>query len=227
MTNPPHNPWDQPDPDRRSPYPPPSPGYSTSSAGWPPPGGGYPPPPPGGGWPPPGGGYPPPPPGGGWPGGGYPGGDQPGGQWGHGYGGSSYGDLAGWWSRVGATLIDGLVLGVPAVILIFASGGTLSARALIEVVVVIGEALYFTLMLSRQGQTVGNRAVGTRVLDARTGGPLSTGKAFGRWAAQLLFGLLSFAFFIPTLLDYLWPLWDRQNQTLHDKMAGTVVIYTR
>ena len=27
-------------------------------------------------------------------------------------------------------------------------------------------------------------------------------------------------------LDVLWPLWDRQNQTLHDKAAGTVVLRT-
>jgi len=25
-------------------------------------------------------------------------------------------------------------------------------------------------------------------------------------------------------LDLLWPLWDRRNQTLHDKAAGTVVL---
>ena len=28
------------------------------------------------------------------------------------------------------------------------------------------------------------------------------------------------------ILDILWPLWDQQNQTLHDKAAGTVVLRT-
>ena len=28
------------------------------------------------------------------------------------------------------------------------------------------------------------------------------------------------------ILDILWPLWDKQNQTLHDKAAGTVVLRT-
>ena len=28
------------------------------------------------------------------------------------------------------------------------------------------------------------------------------------------------------LLDVLWPLWDEQKQTLHDKAAGTFVIKT-
>jgi uncharacterized RDD family membrane protein YckC len=27
-------------------------------------------------------------------------------------------------------------------------------------------------------------------------------------------------------VDILWPLWDRQKQTLHDKIAGTVVLRT-
>jgi uncharacterized RDD family membrane protein YckC len=26
------------------------------------------------------------------------------------------------------------------------------------------------------------------------------------------------------LLSYLWPLWDSRNQTLHDKMANTIVV---
>ncbi|HET9078690.1 MAG TPA: RDD family protein [Acidimicrobiales bacterium] len=210
MTTRPNNPWEGRNPDQGRPYPPPpAPAPSSpSSADWPPPGGDY--PPPGGGYPPPGGGY-------------------PGGQWNQGYGaGESYGDLAGWWSRVGATIIDGIIIGIPAFLLFYAAGsGSVGARASAEIVVVIAEALYFTLMLSRQGRTVGNMAVGTRVIDARTGGPLSTGKALGRWAAQLLFGLLSVALFIPTLLDYLWPLWDRRNQTLHDKIAGTLVVYYR
>jgi uncharacterized RDD family membrane protein YckC len=32
---------------------------------------------------------------------------------------------------------------------------------------------------------------------------------------------------IPILLSYLWPLWDTRNQTLHDKMANTIVVRTR
>ena len=28
------------------------------------------------------------------------------------------------------------------------------------------------------------------------------------------------------ILDALWPVWDAQNQTLHDKAAGTVLLRT-
>ena len=29
-----------------------------------------------------------------------------------------------------------------------------------------------------------------------------------------------------SLVDYLWMLWDKQKQTLHDKLAGTIVVKT-
>jgi len=29
------------------------------------------------------------------------------------------------------------------------------------------------------------------------------------------------------VLDVLWPLWDRRNQTLHDKIVGTLILRTR
>ena len=169
------------------------------------------PPPPGGGYP--GGAYP----GGSYPGGGYPGGSYPEGD--AGWGQQPTGYLAGWWYRVGATILDGIIIGIPSSVVTFA--GTRAAGSALAIVI---QAAYFTIMLSRRGQTLGNMAVRTRVVDARTGGPLTTGKAFGRWAAQFLFGIGVILFLVPTLIDYLWPLWDSQNQTLHDKIAGTVVL---
>jgi uncharacterized RDD family membrane protein YckC len=198
-------------------YPPPPPGGSYPP---PPPGGGYPPPPPGGSYPPPGYGYPPP--GAGYPAGGYPGGGYPP-QGGYGYGGTGkgatpFGPATGWWQRVGASIVDGLVLIIPNVILNLIGG-----RALGYLLSIILTATYQTLMLSRRGQTVGNLAVGTRVVDAKTGAVPTPGKALGRYGSTLLLVIL---LVIPSILDILWPLWDRENQTLHDKMAGTYVIRT-
>lgn len=182
-------------------YPPPPPSWEEPPGGGPgPPGGGTPPPP--------GGGYPPPPPGGYGPSGGY---GAPGG----GYGGQPGGQLAGWWLRVGATIVDGLILLIPNLILRYAG------RAGGGVLALIVDAAYITLMLGQRGQTVGNMAVHTRVVDSRTGGQISYAKALGRWASELVLVIL---FLIPWILDILWPLWDRDNQTLHDKMAGTVVL---
>ena len=198
-------------------YPPPPPSWEEppGGGGTPPPPGGY-PPPPGGGYPPPppaGGAYPPPPPSWQQPpgGGGY---QQPGGYGGP--GGGPGGRLAGWWQRVGATVVDGLILFIPNIILRYAGGS--AGGGLLSVIL---DAAYITVMLGQKGQTVGNMAVHTRVVDARTGGPISYGKALGRWASEFVLVLL---LVIPWILDVLWPLWDRDNQTLHDKMAGTVVL---
>ena len=42
---------------------------------------------------------------------------------------------------------------------------------------------------------------------------------------QLLFGFVGgFFLSIPTILDYLWPLWDDENRALHDMIAASRVI---
>jgi uncharacterized RDD family membrane protein YckC len=66
-------------------------------------------------------------------------------------------------------------------------------------------------------------ALGERVVRAEDGGPAGYARAFGRMISQSLLGL----FVLPLLLAYLWPLWDRRNQTLYDKMVGTIVVRSR
>ena len=56
------------------------------------------------------------------------------------------------------------------------------------------------------------------------------GAAFGRSLMEQilrLIGVVSIVLGLPWLLDMLWPLWDARNQTLHDKVAKTVVIRAR
>ena len=117
---------------------------------------------------------------------------------------------------MGATVVDGIILFIPNIILRYAAGA--AGGGLLSLIL---DAAYITIMLSQRGQTVGNMAVHTRVVDSRTGGPINAGKALGRWASEFVLAIL---FFIPWVVDVLWPLWDRDNQTLHDKMAGTVVL---
>lgn len=56
------------------------------------------------------------------------------------------------------------------------------------------------------------------------------GEPIGFWHHALLRAFVGQAvlggitFGIYTLLDYLWPLWDRHGQSLHDKVAGTYVV---
>ena len=174
---------------------------SGSGGDWP--GGGYPPPPPGGGYP--GGGYPPP-----YPGGGYQGWDQ---------GGYGPGALAGWWRRVGATVLDGVIIGIPIGFILGLAG---AGQNTIEGISAVVFFVYQVLMLGRpKGQTIGNMGVRTRVMDANNpGAPITPGKAAVRALVLLVLQITV----IGWILDVLWPLWDARNQTLHDKAAGSLVV---
>jgi uncharacterized RDD family membrane protein YckC len=78
-----------------------------------------------------------------------------------------------------------------------------------------------------RGQTVGMMAVRVRVVRDGTLGAIGYGRAFGRALFEQVLRLITGVFFllgIVWLLDMLFPLWDQKRQTLHDKVAGTVVI---
>ena len=74
------------------------------------------------------------------------------------------------------------------------------------------------LMWKTRGGTPGKLLLGIRVVDAQTHGPLSAGRALGRGFACVL-NLLSLG------LGYLWLVLDPRHQALHDKLAGTLVVY--
>jgi uncharacterized RDD family membrane protein YckC len=129
---------------------------------------------------------------------------------------------ASWGSRVGAYLLDVLIIAVPLIVAI-----AVAAAADLWTIVVIAYVatfvvpfVYFTYYHGSSGQTPGKRALGIRVASDQTGDAIGSGRAFGRYAITFVFGF----FFLPLLLDYLWPLWDSKNQTLHDKVVGSVVV---
>ena len=70
---------------------------------------------------------------------------------------------------------------------------------------------------SASGQTVGKKAMGIRVVDFQTGGPIGYPRAFIRWIGRYVSA-------IACLLGYFWMLWDREKQTWHDKFANDVVV---
>jgi uncharacterized RDD family membrane protein YckC len=148
--------------------------------------------------------------------------------------------LASWWSRVGATVLDGLILLVPVGVL--AGGGialAVNGTGAVEIIgwVVAGIAylaaltLYAPLLMARRGdrngQTWGRQIMGIRVV-RDNGEQLGFGFSFVREVVvkQILFGFIGgFFFSLPTLLDYLWPLWDRENRALHDFIVSTHVVH--
>jgi uncharacterized RDD family membrane protein YckC len=156
-----------------------------------------------------------------------------------GYFGSSGGvSLASYGARLGGWLIDFvIVLAVTLVVTIplhqfhrqhVLVRGTYSYRyhlgglgiVLDAAIVIVYGGLFCG---SARGQTPGMMATKTRVVRTGTTNAIGYGRAFGRAAFEYL---LSVALFLPWVLDMLFPIWDPQNQTLHDKVAGTVVINT-
>ncbi len=127
--------------------------------------------------------------------------------------------LAPYGRRVGGYLLDGLIVGLGyfVLIVIFTTSRAPVLGVLLGLVLAVG---YPWLMIAyAQGQTLGMKAVKIRCLDAKTGQVPSLGKALGRTMASSLFGVLALAW-----LDLLWPAWDQKRQSLHDKLAATLVV---
>ena len=77
-------------------------------------------------------------------------------------------------------------------------------------------------LVSKRGYSIGQGLMKLKVVDAQ-GNLVSMGTATIRLLAQIG---LSLVLYIGGIIDLLWPLWDPQRQTLHDKAVGTFVIKT-
>jgi uncharacterized RDD family membrane protein YckC len=142
---------------------------------------------------------------------------------------------AGWWSRVGASVLDALILVVPVVVVALVvgalSGGrTVGEQFLGSVLGLVIAFAYWALTMPRQGerngQSIGMQVVGIRVVRV-DGQPVTVGLvALRQTLVQgILFGWFGAALLlIPWLLNYLWPLWDDENRCLHDMICSTRVV---
>jgi uncharacterized RDD family membrane protein YckC len=131
-------------------------------------------------------------------------------------------ELAGWWIRVGAYLIDTVILVIGLFVLVLIGGLINDGLAVVLVILwlivtLVGYWTYFEG--GESGQTIGKKAVGIRVR-SETGGPCGYGRAFGRNLVARVIGLFPFV----GLIDVLWPLWDAKKQCLHDKAGSTIVV---
>jgi len=121
---------------------------------------------------------------------------------------------AGFWPRFGASLIDGILLGIVFAILVAVAKGAGNAIGTF-----ISLAYFAYMEGGPKGQTLGKQALGIRVVDISAGGPIGYGRAIVRWLGRIVST-------IPLLLGYFWMLWDPQKQTWHDKMASCLVVKT-
>jgi uncharacterized RDD family membrane protein YckC len=150
---------------------------------------------------------------------------------------ASYG---GFWKRVGAYLIDGLVLLVPMLIVGYAMGlgvaeakmgtaldaGTNPVIAFAQfqddmfparMVWLAMSWLYFACFEASSWQaTPGKRALGMMVTDAQ-GQRIGFGRASARFFAKLISGFI-------LMIGYLMAGWTARKQALHDLIASTLVV---
>jgi len=150
---------------------------------------------------------------------------------------------AGFWLRFVAYLIDGIIIGIPCVvvfaILAVATGASAALtnihpgeeppQALIALlgagfifsiilVAVIGGWLYYGMLESSPWQaTLGKRALGLYVTDME-GRRISFGRASGRFFGKFVTGL------IPLAIGYIMAGFTAKKQALHDMIAGCLVL---
>src|SRR5436309_4909588 len=141
----------------------------------------------------------------------------------------------GFWRRVWAFLLDGLIvntvlwpvrlaLGLPFLFAFFRPdtepedlGAALGGLLLSGLLSVLGTWLYFALMESSKKQaTLGKMVLGIRVTDLE-GRRVSFARASGRWFAKIISGL-TFG------IGYLMAAFTARKQALHDMIAGTLVM---
>jgi uncharacterized RDD family membrane protein YckC len=126
--------------------------------------------------------------------------------------------------RFAASFIDGLIFMIPYGYFFFMAmraamtnpNAPNPANTMGYLIAVLFSLTYSAGMLAWRGQTLGKMALGIRVV-----GPDGTSPAYwraalretvGKWLSQLIL-----------CLGYLWMLWDADQQTWHDKIAGTTV----
>ncbi len=150
---------------------------------------------------------------------------------------------AGFWIRVLAAIIDGLIFGIPFFVIFWVLEGSAlstyascvnaaSAAGLLptgcvspfagsfayfELAALAVQFLYFVVLWSQFGGTLGQRMLGLHVVDAATGQNIGFGRAIGRFVGYVI---SAFALYI----GLIWVAFDSHKQGWHDKIASTYVV---
>jgi uncharacterized RDD family membrane protein YckC len=131
--------------------------------------------------------------------------------------------LAGRGARLGAALLDSLVIMVVPVIALMATGGSKDPSPiglLIAGVWFLGVAIYQIVLLSSRGQTLGKKWLGIKIV-RMDGGPVSFGSAFllRYLVGQGLMGIIPFYGLVDPLFIF-----REDRRCVHDMVASTKVV---
>lgn len=136
-------------------------------------------------------------------------------------------EYVGFWARVGAALIDSvLLLAVITPVLYWFYGPSYflegnAVHGAVDVLLnwVLPAVAVIVFWVYRQA-TPGKMVIGARIVDADSAEPPSTGQLIGRYFAYYIS-------IIPFCLGLFWVAFDARKQGWHDKLARTVVVRAR
>ncbi len=133
-------------------------------------------------------------------------------------------EYAGFWVRVGAALIDSILVSVIILPILTAVYGTSywSGERWVQgpldfLLSWVAPAVAAVLFWIARQATPGKMAIGARIVDAKTGGKPTTMQFVIRYIGY-------YVAMLPLFLGFLWVAFDPRKQGWHDKMANTVVV---
>jgi uncharacterized RDD family membrane protein YckC len=127
---------------------------------------------------------------------------------------------ASWIQRVGAYLIDGIVVAPFSILAATLGMGDNGLNAFYYIFALLGLAVsgynrWF--QAGKTGQSWGKKALGLRLVGEQTGAPIGAGLAFARDLAHFIDAIICY-------IGFLFPLWDAKKQTISDKIVKTLVV---
>jgi len=142
---------------------------------------------------------------------------------------------AGFWIRVGAWLIDGIILGIPFMVIMFVMIGVTGGFAernrgeppnaiapflmlFLQLGILAAQIGYWTFFVGKYGATPGKMACRLQVVMS-DGSPVSYGRAAGRAFAQILSAWICYIGYLMVPFDSI------QKRGLHDHICNTRVVY--
>jgi uncharacterized RDD family membrane protein YckC len=132
--------------------------------------------------------------------------------------------------RVGALILDQIIVALPVVLVVVAIGytpaDTVTSKSLLVFNIAVNAValVYYTVMIALTGRTVGKIALGTRVVCLVDGGRPGWTEATMRSLVPLSLGAIPRVGVFLGVLVYSIAMWNPLRQGLHDKAAGTLVV---
>ena len=133
--------------------------------------------------------------------------------------------------RIGGLVIDQIIVALPVAVAVVALGFTpgqhLTNRtlALFSIAITCVGLVYETVMIALLGRTVGKLALGTRVVRSVDGGRPDWYESGMRALVPLSLSAIPRVGVLLWAFVYSLAFWNPLRQGLHDKAAGTLVVY--